>query len=144
MSAITPSDLLAKVPSRLYIAGRWVDGELGLTEEWLVFASGDPHDAPDFALLDGDVNTEVSTSGGIDRVMSLAVANRTTPLAEAFRPIAAIALGPMSAAITCGAPASAAAMPTMPEPAPRSRTRRPAPWGNRPSNPSLLTAGRTP
>lgn len=45
--------------------GRWVGGELGLTEEWLVFASGDPHDAPDFALLDGDVETEVTTSGGV-------------------------------------------------------------------------------
>jgi len=31
MSAITPSDLLAKVPSQLYIGGRWLDGEHGAT-----------------------------------------------------------------------------------------------------------------
>ncbi len=45
--------------------GRWVDGELGLTEEWLVFASGDPHDAPDFVLLDGDIDAEVTPSAGV-------------------------------------------------------------------------------
>ncbi|QDZ15351.1 hypothetical protein [Humibacter ginsenosidimutans] len=43
---------------------RWVDGELGLTEEWLVFASGNPHDAPDFVLLDGDVEVEVTEGAG--------------------------------------------------------------------------------
>ena len=48
--------------------GRWVDGELGLTEEWLVFASGDPHDAPDFVLLDGEVEADVITSAGVDIV----------------------------------------------------------------------------
>lgn len=42
--------------------GRWVDGELGLTEEWLVFASGDPHDAPSFVLLDGEVEVTVAES----------------------------------------------------------------------------------
>lgn len=56
--------------------GRWVDGELGLTEEWLVFASGDPHDAPDFALLDGDVNADVSTSGGVD-IVTITVSRAT-------------------------------------------------------------------
>lgn len=44
--------------------GRWVDGELGLTEEWLVFASGDPHDAPSFVLLDGELEVDVAASEG--------------------------------------------------------------------------------
>jgi hypothetical protein len=48
--------------------GRWVDGELGLTEEWLVFASGDPHDAPDFVLIDGDIETDVTTGADVDIV----------------------------------------------------------------------------
>jgi hypothetical protein len=48
--------------------GRWVSGELGLTEEWLVFASGDPHDAPDFVLLDGAVGTDVTSDAKVDIV----------------------------------------------------------------------------
>ncbi|GAB3798413.1 hypothetical protein GCM10028798_10800 [Humibacter antri] len=48
--------------------GRWVDGELGLTEEWLVFASGDPHDVPDFVLIDGDVQTDVAAAANVDIV----------------------------------------------------------------------------
>jgi hypothetical protein len=64
------------VPASALREGRWVDGELGLTEEWLVFASGDPHDAPDFALLDGDVGTDVSTSGGLD-IVTITIARTT-------------------------------------------------------------------
>jgi len=45
--------------------GRWVDGELGLTEEWLVFASGDPHDAPDLVLLGDDVDLDAATDAGV-------------------------------------------------------------------------------
>jgi hypothetical protein len=45
--------------------GRWVDGELGLTEEWLVFASGDPHDVPDLALLDTGIEMDASTDAGV-------------------------------------------------------------------------------
>jgi hypothetical protein len=48
--------------------GRWVDGELGLTEEWLIFASGDPHDPPDFVLVDGDIDTDVATAASVDIV----------------------------------------------------------------------------
>ena len=48
-----------------------------------------------------------------------------TQFTTAFRPVAAIAYGSVSAAITTLAPAPAAAMPTMPEPDPRTSTRRP-------------------
>jgi hypothetical protein len=57
--------VVAEVPSSTLRGGRWVDGELGLTEEWLVFASGDPHDAPDFLLLDGEVDADLMDSAGI-------------------------------------------------------------------------------
>ncbi|GAB3394464.1 hypothetical protein GCM10027568_25130 [Humibacter soli] len=56
--------VVEEVPSSALRGGRWVDGELGLTEEWLVFATGDPHDAPDFLLLDGGVDAQLLDSAG--------------------------------------------------------------------------------
>ncbi|HWD60969.1 MAG TPA: hypothetical protein VG369_00620 [Humibacter sp.] len=56
--------VVEEVPASALRGGRWVDGELGLTEEWLVFASGDPHDAPDFLLLDAEVEAEMVDSAG--------------------------------------------------------------------------------
>lgn len=55
--------------------GRWVEGELGLTEEWLVFASADPHDAPDFVLLERDLDVDASTSVGI-AIVTITIAGR--------------------------------------------------------------------
>ncbi|MHA7984958.1 hypothetical protein ACX9R5_04055 [Rathayibacter sp. CAU 1779] len=74
--------------------GRWVDGELGLTEEWLVFASGNPHDAPDFVLLEGEVDADVAEGAGT-AIVTITVsrtahryraeAAQVTPLVDALR-----------------------------------------------------------
>jgi len=65
--------VVEEVPASALRGGRWVDGELGLTEEWLVFASGDPHDAPDFLLLDAEVDAEVVDSAGTG-ILTVAIA----------------------------------------------------------------------
>jgi hypothetical protein len=75
-------------------AGRWVVGELGLTEEWLVFASGDPHDVPDLVLLDAGVDVESADDAGV-AIVTVTVARSThryradsreiAPLVEAMR-----------------------------------------------------------
>lgn len=68
--------VVEEVPASGLRDGRWVDGELGLTEEWLVFASGDPHDAPDFLLLDGEVTAELVDSAGTG-ILTVTVARST-------------------------------------------------------------------
>jgi hypothetical protein len=75
-------------------AGRWVVGELGLTEEWLVFASGDPHDLPDLVLLDAGVDVKSADDAGV-AIVTVTVARSThryradsreiAPLVEAMR-----------------------------------------------------------